>query len=112
MAVVRHVLLAVPVQTIKHRLVPVSLGIGERILPALDRGPERLQRPVKIDLEGPLAPAGERRGLIEGEFAQAEMLHRLPLALGEGRHRARQGGGAVPGLEAVAGAGPGSTSAS
>src|SRR5918999_1999281 len=50
MAVVRYVLLAVPVQTIKHRFVSVSLGIGERkqLLPHLLGKVDQALRNVEI----------------------------------------------------------------
>ncbi len=63
---------------------------------------------LQVDLERTLAAPGQRRGLVEAALGEAEMLDRLALALGQGRHRGGEATAVVAALEPSPGSGPSS----
>src|SRR6185437_14292662 len=65
---------------------PISRSCGRSRASAIvgsgiELQPQRLERPVQVDLERTLAAAGQCRGIVERFFLQHEMAHSVALAL-------------------------------
>src|SRR5215471_14757710 len=67
---------------------PLLGWAGDTVLLSLpERGPQRLERAMQIDLERALRALRQRRGVGQRPVLQDQMLHRFPLSLRQSRKR-------------------------